>query len=510
MPPRPAGRSNSSGLALLTAGDVLAQRYRLLAPVLRPGGEPEAQGSSLWHARDEVLARPVALTVISAAGRSRPLANAVLAAAGRAGTLAHPGLTRVYDAAIETTAAGPVVAYLVSEWVDGTPLSEALDQEGPLPPSTAAALAVEAGEAVAAAHAAGVMHGRLHPGNMMLTREGRLRVTGAAVAAALHKVKPTAAGDVRDLAACLYAMLTGRWPVGSTQDAAGVPLAPPRPEGGGSYSPRQLRAGVPRALDAVVARSLDPTRVGGQSALTTARAFVTAVEKAATEARGNDPRESSAKPRRPSLLRRFAFRLVALGVVALVGVVGYAAGRSVGALPSRHSEIEELVQDAPSASPGATTAPVRGPIDLRAKGVVVRDFDPHGDGEENADAVPNAIDRDSSTIWQTDAYRSANLVPFKGGVGLLVDLGRPTALQEVQVGFVRPGARVELRTGLAPGVTEDSFRVVATVEQAGAVATLRPGQRTTGRYWLVWLTKLPADGRRFRASMADLNFVGAG
>ncbi|MCW2778981.1 MAG: hypothetical protein JWN17_2706, partial [Frankiales bacterium] len=80
----------------VAAGDLLAGRYRLERPL------PGAAGGSavLWKAVDEVLARPVAVTVLAARTR-HGVARPFLDAAARTGPVLAPGLARTYDAAFE-------------------------------------------------------------------------------------------------------------------------------------------------------------------------------------------------------------------------------------------------------------------------------------------------------------------------------------------------------------------------------------------------------------------------
>ncbi|MCA1712484.1 MAG: protein kinase [Actinobacteria bacterium] len=178
MPARPA----------LDPGDLLASRYRLTQVISDEDGP-----ALLWRATDEVLARPVAVKVLPANGRAGQAAAApFLEAAGQASGLAHPGLARVYDAAREERPALRSsrlvdVAYVISEWIDGRSASEVLRTDGPLEPAQAVRMVQQAAEALAAAHARGLGHGRIHPGNLLIAADGRVRLTDAAVAAAAHR-----------------------------------------------------------------------------------------------------------------------------------------------------------------------------------------------------------------------------------------------------------------------------------------------------------------------------------
>ncbi len=493
------------GQAFFRPGDVLAGRYRLVERVA--GGGPAV----LWRAVDDVLARPVAVKLLPAGGDA---AQPFLDAAVRAGALGHPGLVRVYDAGFEQTAGGTdEVAYVISEWVDGAPLPELL-ADGPLEAVAATALLRQAADALSAAHARGVAHGRLHPGNVLVTESGRLRVTDAAVAASVHT--PAIPGDAtaddvradtRDLAALLYALLTGRWPGAATpQPATGLPAAPAeRPSSARPYSPRQVRAAVPRELDLVVSRALDPPRHPALAALATPAALADAADQAAGQNRGTQRRRSTDSPA-PTRLRRSVPWLVVGAVVAAIGTGGWLLGLAVGELPRRDGAVDNVVSTGSSApAPGAVVVPAPAPVDLSR--LPVRDFDPPpGDGQESSDKVRNAVDGDPSTAWATSRYTTARFGGLKQGVGLLVDLGAAQAVGRVEVALTAPGAGLELRVADTPGGSADAFKVVAQTPAAGQVATLVPPVGTRGRYWLIWLTALPSEGNGYREGISELRF----
>lgn len=487
--------------ALSRPGDVLAGRYRLVEQVASAGP------AVLWRAVDEVLARAVAVKLLLT---GRNAAQPFLDAAVRAGALGHPGLVRVYDAGVEQPAgAAPGVAYVISEWVDGMSLA-ALLADGPLDPVDATDLLRQAADALSATHARGVLHGRLHPGNVLITGSGRLRVTDAAVGAAVHTPEvpadATADGvraDTRDLAALFYALLTGRWPGAATpQPASGLPAAPAdRRPSSRPYSPRQVRAGVPRGLDLVVGRGLDPARHPGLPVLSTPAALADAAEQIR-----ETQRRRASDPKPPSRLRRSVRWLVAGAVVAAIGTGGWLLGFAVGELPRRDGAVDNVVSTGSSPpSPGAATARAPAPVDLTR--IPVRDFDPPpGDGQESSDKVRNAVDGDPSTAWATSRYTTSHFGGLKQGVGLLVDLGAVRALTKVEVALTAPGAGLELRVADTAGSTADAFRVVARTPDAGRVATLVPAAGERGRYWLVWLTALPSEGNGYREGISELRF----
>ncbi|CAA9361937.1 MAG: hypothetical protein AVDCRST_MAG16-3148 [uncultured Frankineae bacterium] len=508
------------GAAVLRDGDLLAARYRLVRPIASstPGVHRSAQ---LWLASDEVLARPVAAKVLHAAGPDGATVTApFLDAAVAAGAVSFPVLTRVYDAAVEQRPAdgGPPVdvAYVISEWVDGTALTTVLERDGPFGPAEAVALTTALAEAVSVAHAGGLVHGRLHPGNVLLSRAGSVRLTDLAVAAALPDGRVAAdraddpgpvEADVRDLAALLYALLTARWPAAATpQPSGGVPGAPSLREGpngrGKLVSPRQVRAGVPRALDLVVHRALDPVAARDAPALTTPAALSDACEAAVrADTPGRTPPVRRASTGLPAAVRRRLPLLAVLALLTAIGVASFSVGRTVGTVVTPPDSA------AAGAGPGPSS-PVPAAVPLDLTGVPVRDFDPDGDGRERPGSVPNAHDGDLSTAWVTERYDSADLGGLKDGVGLLVDLGAPTAVSRAELVLSSPGVSAELRAAPEPAATSEAYRVLARATATGDRLALVPPAGTRERYVLVWLTGLAADDGRFTAGIEELLFTG--
>lgn len=222
-------------------GTVLAGRFRLEDLV------QETAGAKFWRATDQVLARNVAVNVVHA---EDPRAQALLVAARTSVTVTDGHFLRVLDAAEEDG-----FVYVVNEWGTGISLDRMLD-DGPLPARRAAWLVKEVADAINTAHLQGVAHGRLLPENVMVTEAGTVKLIGFVVDAVLngsHKPPEEGAGplndresDVVNLGALLYATLVGRWP-GS--EGSSLPDAPR--EHGRTLRPRQVRAGVPRPLDAI-------------------------------------------------------------------------------------------------------------------------------------------------------------------------------------------------------------------------------------------------------------------
>jgi serine/threonine protein kinase len=241
---------------------VAGGRYRLERP-LGHGGM-----ASVYLARDSELGRPVAVKLLAenAAGddglRERFVREARLAA-----RLSHPNVVSVFDAGEDEGR-----PYIVMEHVEGETLSEVIGRRGRLPHEEARALALQAAHGMAHAHAAGLVHRDIKPQNLLLRKDGTLKIADFGIARAAEGTALTQAGtvlgtaaylapeqavgeevtpasDVYSLGAVLYELLTGRPPlqVESLDDLAKRKAIPPV---------REVAPDVPRDLEDVVMRCL--------------------------------------------------------------------------------------------------------------------------------------------------------------------------------------------------------------------------------------------------------------
>lgn len=280
--PPGVARSEGAGSQVpqsIRPGDVLADRY-LLVDLLAETGS-----GRFWRAHDRVLERHVAVHVVSA---DDACAAAMMAASRSSAAIHDRRVLRVLD--VDERAG---LCYVVNEWGSGTSLDILVSAEGPVGARRAAWIVSEVAAALVAAHEAGVAHGRLNPENVLVDDSGSVRVIGCAVECALLGLPPgRISSDVTDLAGLLYFLLTGTWP-GVTRSA--MPPAPS--EGGRVLRPRQVKAGVPRVLDALCDRVLNPhTTDAGDSAPPTARSIRDALREFVGDPSGLATAEVTVRP----------------------------------------------------------------------------------------------------------------------------------------------------------------------------------------------------------------------
>ncbi len=143
---------------VLSRGDILAGRYRLLEP-LAEGGM-----GSVWSARSLGLNVDVALKVVKRGTSSPKACERLLREAHAAASLAHPSIVRVLD--FGTTALGE--SFLVMQLLRGETLAARLRERGRLPATAAVQLMLPIVSALAEAHACGIVHRDIKPENIIV------------------------------------------------------------------------------------------------------------------------------------------------------------------------------------------------------------------------------------------------------------------------------------------------------------------------------------------------------
>ncbi|WP_343973169.1 serine/threonine-protein kinase, partial [Kribbella koreensis] len=210
-------------------GRLLAGRYRLLG-LLGRGGM-----GVVWHARDEVLGREVAVKEILLPPELPDEQRAILRRrtlreARSAARLSDPNVVAVYDVVEEEGR-----PWIVMEYVKSRTLADAVRSDGPLPYREVARIGLQVLGALEAAHPAGVLHRDVKPSNVLLADDGRVVLTDFGIATlegetaltqsgtlvgspayiAPERVQARGAGpesDLWSLGATLYTAVEGRPP----------------------------------------------------------------------------------------------------------------------------------------------------------------------------------------------------------------------------------------------------------------------------------------------------------
>jgi serine/threonine-protein kinase len=250
---------------LAEIGTILGGRYRLVE-LLGQGGM-----ARIYRGHDNQLDRDVAVKLLRPEyGRDPDFSSRFRQEAQNAASLNHPNIVGVHDFGQDE--AGP---FIVMELVDGEDLASIVKRSGALPPRQAARITAETARALHAAHQRGIVHRDVKPGNVMVNRDGQVKVTDFGIARALaeaqitlpgttlgsvHYFSPeqargdptTAASDIYSLGIVLFELLTGHrpWEADSAAAVAMARLAGPAPD------PSSLRSGIPSDLVAIDRKAL--------------------------------------------------------------------------------------------------------------------------------------------------------------------------------------------------------------------------------------------------------------
>lgn len=484
-------------------GQLLHGRYRLVEPLAR-GGMAE-----VWEGVDDVLTRPIAVKLLhphlatDEAFEERFRREAIAAA-----RLAHPNVVATFD-----TGEDDGTAFIVMELIRGKTLRELLaDHGGVLPPWLTATIGIQVADALHHAHDAGIVHRDVKPANVLVceaepgsppqvkvadfgiaraaTQDGAdLTQPGALLGTAkylspeqVEGAEPDARSDVYALGVVLYECLTGRPPfIADTEIATAMAHVHSEP-----LKPRQIRAGIPRSLEAVVNRAMAKDPAGRYPTAAELASALRGVDLGddAVPAVVRDPtppagvvgsfRQTERSWIVPAaLIVAVAAVLVVLGIVLSRADVGPLAGRGPG-----------------GGDPGVegAAAPVTG--------FGVRSFDPEGpDKVEKEDRVGLVADANPQTTWSTDRYNNRDFGGLKPGVGVILELQEPASLRRVRVTSPTTGWAAAIYVADSAGATlGDWGEPDATLDDIGGDADFELDD-AEGRAVLVWITRLGTGNR---------------
>ena len=190
-----------------TTGITLGGRFQLTTRIAI-GGMGE-----VWKAKDLVLGRIVAIKVLKEEYTGDPgFLQRFRAEARHTALLNHVGIANVFDYGEEEGS-----AYLVMELVPGQPLSSIIEHEQVLSPDRTLSIIAQTARALAVAHAQGLVHRDVKPGNLLITPDGRVKVTDFGIARLADQVPLTQTGQVMGTAQYLSPeQATGQTATGSS------------------------------------------------------------------------------------------------------------------------------------------------------------------------------------------------------------------------------------------------------------------------------------------------------
>lgn len=486
----------------------LGGRYRLEDRIAAAGGW------SAWKAIDEILARAVSVITFAA---GFPRLEQVVTAARAASRLTDTRLMQVFDVE-DTWDRG----YVVLEWPVGETLADLLSA-GPMEPIAGARIVAEAAGALSAAHAAGLAHLCLRPDAVRWTTGGGVKVTGLGIDAALEGITADdpALTDTQGLAQLLYAALTGLWPGPEYSDLPPAPTWEGQPR-----RPRQVRAGVPTALDDVVSRALalgshdgQPYSSPGELA-EALRAVLPPVQVPAAVSSRRSPRDQVSRElpptadsgeyrgygyrrdqAQPGLRRRRAARIAAITLAVVIAI----AGASAAALDLMNGH---KGAGHPGGARSGTTSPAAkvGPL-VPAQASGFDALNPRDTGDENSDQAAFVLDGNPQG-WSTQFYDSAYFGDLKKGTGLILTMSGPVTVSSITVKFGPvPGADVQIKVGTSnarSAANLDSMTTIASATDVSGTYTFTANKTATGQYIVIWFTKLPPMAKTAGKYMAQI------
>ncbi len=365
----------------VTTQRVFSGRYELTHLVARGGM------AQVFRARDRLLDRPVALKVLfPELSVDRAFVERFRREAQAAANLSHPNIVPVFDWGEDGG-----TYYIVMEYIDGQPLSQALRAGGPMPAGLAAQIGARVADALAYAHRHGVVHRDVKPGNVLLTNDEQVKVTDFGIARAINTeesltqtgavmgtatyfspeqaegVGVDARSDIYSLGVVLYEMVAGRPPfLGDSPVAVASKHVRERPAPLSGLNPA-----VPPALEAIIAKAMakspdlryqsaaelrtdlqrfaDGRPVSAGDPAATATLAATAAASPADTARtdllaaapsteavpaGDGKPEPEPEPEAEAESKSHVWRwvLLVLGLLVVAGLVVYFVLRSVGAI----------------------------------------------------------------------------------------------------------------------------------------------------------------------------------
>ena len=208
---------------MIKAGDILDGRYEIESKIGQGGM------SYVYRAKDTKLDRIVAIKMLKEeCSGDEEFLEKFRNEARSAANLTHPNIVAAYDAVDEGE-----LHYIVMELVEGITLKNYIARKGRLSNKETIGISLQAAEGIAAAHKKGIIHRDIKPQNLIISKDGKVKVAdfgiaravsqdtaNSAVVGSVHYIAPEQAqygqaderSDLYSLGICMYEMITGRVP----------------------------------------------------------------------------------------------------------------------------------------------------------------------------------------------------------------------------------------------------------------------------------------------------------
>ncbi|MBQ1916914.1 MAG: Stk1 family PASTA domain-containing Ser/Thr kinase, partial [Lachnospiraceae bacterium] len=244
---------------MLSNGTFLGNRYEIIEKI-GSGGM-----SDVYRAKDHSLGRDVAIKVLkSEFSQDSSFVTKFRAEAQSAAVLEHPNIVNIYDVGSEDG-----LYYIVMEYVEGITLKKYIATKGRLGYNEALSIAIQVARGIEAAHNKGIVHQDIKPQNIIISKEGKVKVTDFGIARAansntihagsmgsVHYVSPeqarngfvSYASDIYSLGIVMYEMVTGKVPFdGDTPVAIAIQHIQSQ-----MTPPEELVPGLPIAVSRII------------------------------------------------------------------------------------------------------------------------------------------------------------------------------------------------------------------------------------------------------------------
>lgn len=213
-----------------------------------------------------------------------------------------------------------------------------------------------------------------------------------------------------------------------------------------------------------------------------------------------EPESEQEKPPRGG--RKWKFTLLGLigvfAVLAAYDFVSVSVSVQVGTVGSARASATPAASHAPadgaapaSAAPPAIAVLTPSPRPLRVESIAT--FGPGGTADGDNPSIVSRVNEADAQPWYTSWYTSPEFGNLQSGTGLLIDMGGAVKLSGLRLVLGRPlGADVQVRVGNS--ATLGGLATVASATDVGGTVRLSVTSPVSGRYALVWFTKLPPNG----------------